>query len=220
MTPLYIADQSTRYFQTARGKVDIVCAGDSLTGWNNYGSAQSWPYPTYPRYLQQKCEPLGLQVADGGIAGEISDNGLAQVRHYLQLFANAHYFIIGFGTNDLGMWPDREQTSDRIIKNLGDMVDAVESAGGNTILFNVPNVNESMFPPALTAECREKRDYHNARLSRYCDQHGLPLVDIRLSLHDRHFGDPVHPNESGAKVIADTIFSVLEPFHRNSATDG
>ena len=75
MTPVYIVDESSTDFESARLNVDVVCAGDSLTGWNNYGPAQYWPFPTYPRFLQEKCESLDLQVADGGIAGEISDNG-------------------------------------------------------------------------------------------------------------------------------------------------
>jgi lysophospholipase L1-like esterase len=213
MSPLYIADQSTRQFELARLAVDVVCAGDSLTGWNNFGAVQSWPFPTYPRFLQQKCEALKLQVADGGIAGEISDNGLAHVRRYLDLFPNSHYFIIGFGTNDLGTWPDLEQTSDRIIKNLNSMVRSVESSGKKPILFNVPNANQTMLSESLAAECREKRDYHNAQLADFCEQHRIPLADIRPHLHDQHLGDWLHPNEAGAKVIAQVVFDALAWVH-------
>ena len=42
------------------------------------------------------------------------------------------------------------------------MVDFVEDQGKQAVLFNVPNANESMFPPAVAKELREKRDYHNA----------------------------------------------------------
>lgn len=196
--------------------VDVVCAGDSLTGWNNYGPSQYWPFPTYPRFLQKKCEPLGLQIADGGIAGEISDNGPGHVRRYLELSPDSRYFIIGFGTNDLGTWPDLERTSQRIIKNLDIMVQAVWSANEKPIMFNVPNVNEAMFPPPLVADCRQKRDYHNDKLSTYCAQNELPLADIRSHLHDRHIGDSLHPNEAGAKVIADVVFEVLSEVHIGS----
>ena len=72
-----------------------MCAGDSITGWNNFGPANLWPYPTYPQFLQQLSEPSGLRIADGGIAGEVSDNGLSHVKSYLDLFPNALYFIIG-----------------------------------------------------------------------------------------------------------------------------
>ena len=213
MTPLYIVDESTEQFESARFDVDVVCAGDSLTGWNNYGRFEYWPFPTYPRFLQPKCESLKLQVADGGIAGEISDNGPRHVRRYLELFPNSRYFIIGFGTNDLGTWPNLERTSQRIIENLESMVSAVRSANKIPILFNVPNVKAAMFPPSLAVECHQKRDYHNAQLSSLCAQNEIPLADIRSQLHDEHIGDNLHPNEAGARLIADTVFDVLAEVH-------
>ena len=217
MTPLFVVDESSDRFESARLDVDVVCAGDSLTGWNNYGSAEYWPFPTYPRFLQQKCERLELQVADGGIAGEISDNGLRHVHRYLELFPKSRYFIIGFGTNDLGTWPNLERTSQRIIENLSSMVQVVRSAKKKPILFNVPNVNEAMFPPSLVADCRQRRDYHNDKLSSFCAQNEIPLADIRSQLHDRHIGDNLHPNEAGAKVIADVVFGVLAAVHSESS---
>ena len=69
-----------------------------------------------------------MKVANGGIAGEVSDNGPQQVQDYLELFPNARYFIIGMGTNDLGTWPDTAATSKRIIGNLGKMVQAVKES--------------------------------------------------------------------------------------------
>ncbi len=118
---LYIADRGMPSFQAARLSADIVCAGDSITGWNNFGGVRDWPYRTYPEFLQGLCECQGLTVANGGIAGEVSPNGLGQVRDYLSLFPNAWYFVVGYGTNDLGMWPEVERTSPRIIENLDRM---------------------------------------------------------------------------------------------------
>src|SRR5208337_2550059 len=104
--PVYTVAQGTPTFEAERTAVDIVCCGDSLTGWNNFGPVNSWPYPTYPQFLQILCKPLKLRIANGGIAGEISDNGPQQVTGYLELFPNARYSVIGMGTNDLGMSPD------------------------------------------------------------------------------------------------------------------
>ena len=72
---LYVADRGMPSFETARLSADVVCAGDSITGWNNFGVVGDWPYRTYPEFLQGLCEPLGLTIANGGIAGEISENG-------------------------------------------------------------------------------------------------------------------------------------------------
>lgn len=214
MKPLYLVDRSTPAFEQARATIDVVCAGDSITGWNNFGPPDSWPYPTYPRFLQAACRELGLAVADCGIAGEISQNGVGQVQDYLNLFPNARYFIIGFGTNDLGMRPDTEQTSQQIIGNLTRMVDDVRSKGKPPILFNVPYANEALFVPFIAKELHAKRDYHNAQLKAYCDRNGIPLVDVCSQLHDEHLGDELHPNDAGARIIAAGVFNVLAAVHK------
>jgi lysophospholipase L1-like esterase len=213
---LYVVDSDSPAFRQECGSVDVVCVGDSITGWNNYGPAKYWPFPTYPRFLQELCRPLRLRVADGGIAGEVSDNGLAHVDRYLCMFSNAKYYIVGFGTNDLGTWPDLDQTSKRIIDNLGQMVDAIENHGAKPILFNVPHVNESAFPPEIAQDARRRRGYHNPRLAQLCQQRDLPLVDICSHLRDEHFGDELHPNESGARIIAGEVFRALDAKHRET----
>lgn len=208
---LYTIDRRTPTFEAARAAVDVVCAGDSLTGWNNFGSADSWPYRTYPDFLQELCVPLGLRIANGGMAGEISNNGLNQVQDYLALFPKARYFVIGFGTNDLGTWPDTKATSKRIIGNLGRMVQVVQDQGKMAVLFNVPNANDAMFPSHIVEELCGKRRYHNARLEEFCEQQGIPLADICSRLHDEHFGDEFHPNDEGAKIIGEEVYHALSP---------
>lgn len=210
MEVVYFTDVSRPAFEQARGSVDVVCAGDSITGWNNFGPVGLWPYPTYPQFLQQLCAPSGLQVADGGIAGEVSDNGLGHVQRYLELFPNSRHFIIGFGTNDLGMWPDLRPTSRRILDNLHRMVQTVRDDGKQPLLLNVPYANESMFAPHIARDTHEKRDYHNRRLLEYCRENGVPLADIGVYLRDEHFGDELHPNQAGAKAIAERVFVVLK----------
>ena len=209
MDVLYVVERNTDAFESARTAVDIVCAGDSLTGWNNFGPVGQWPYQTYPDFLQMLCRPLGLRVANGGIAGEISDNGPQQVREYLHLFPNARYFVYGMGTNDLGTWPDTESTSRRIIDNLDRMAQLVRDRGKKPILFNVPHANEWMFPTHIATEIHNKRDYHNPRLKSFCDEHGIPMADICSSLRAEHFGDALHPNDEGARIIAEAVFQVL-----------
>jgi acyl-CoA thioesterase-1 len=212
------ADQGTPAFEADRTAVDVVCAGDSLTGWNNYGPAQTWPYPTYPQFLQELCLPLKLRIANGGIAGEISDNGPQQVEDYLALFPNARYFVFGMGTNDLGIWPDTEATSKKIIGNLGKMVQLVRDRGKRAVLFNVPNANGAMFVPAIAKELREERDFHNARLKEFCGKQGIPLADTCSRLKDEHFADELHPNAEGARIIAEEVFKVLVPLHKKESS--
>ena len=187
----------------------MVCAGDSLTGWNNIGRPHEWPYPTYPQYLEEMCGRLKLSIANGGIAGEISRNGVRHVNDYLDQFPGARYFVIGYGTNDLGIWPDLERTSRRIIDHLDQMVRAVRQRRRQPILFNVPYANESMFNAGVARQLHERRDYHNRRLRAHCEEHRIRLADICARLHDQHFGDALHPNGAGATIIAEEVFGVL-----------
>jgi len=129
------------------------------------------------------------------------------------LFPNSRYFIVGFGTNDLGTWPDLESTSRRIIENLDKMVQAVRDQEKVPMLFNVPYANESMFAPHIARDTHEKRDYHNERLGEYCQQNAVPMADICAHLRDEHFGDELHPNEGGAKIIAEETFAMLSRVH-------
>ena len=206
---LRVVDADKSSFEEARFAVDVVCAGDSITGWNNFGSVWNWPYPTYPEFLQNLCRPLELHVVDGGIAGELSEYGVAHVNRYLGMFPNSRIFVIGFGTNDLGTWPDLERTSREIIHNLNRMVTAVREAEKQAILFNIPPVKEGRFPPTMVEDARRKRDYHNGRLAEYCQQENVPLVDIHSCLSDQHFGDELHPNRAGAEIIAGAVFETL-----------
>lgn len=205
---LALVDHDSIAFQAGRPSVNLVCVGDSITGWNNYGDVEDWPHPTFPRFLQERCEPLGLSIANAGIAGEVSANGEPIVRQCLALFPNAKTFVIGFGTNDLGMWPDVDRTSPMIIENLDRIVWALRDAGRRPILLNIPPANGSMFSRSVAEELTRSRAVHNGRLATYCEDEGIPLVNLS-SLLDSHFADELHPNEAGARLIAEQVFEVL-----------
>ena len=206
---VYVVDRETSAFQRDRMSVDVVAPGTASQAGITSVRLNSWPYRTYPEFLLELCEPQGLRIANGGIAGEISENGVGQVRDYLGLFPNAQYFVVGYGTNDLGMWPDVEATSRRIIENLGRMVAAIRNQGREPILFNVPYANESLFPETVAQELHRHRDYHNEHLRQFCEQQQVPLADICSHLGDEHFADELHPNSEGAKLIAEQVYRVL-----------
>ena len=73
------------------------------------------------------------------------------------LFPNARYFVVGYGTNDLGMWPDVERTSPRIIESLDRMVRAIRDGEREPILLNVPPANGSRFVRSMAEDLRRKQ---------------------------------------------------------------
>ena len=209
MDVLYVVERDTAAFETARTTVDIVCAGDSLTGWNNFGPAGQWPYRTYPDFLQELCVPLGLRVANGGIAGEISDNGPNRSVTTLTCFPMPGFSSSAWGPTTWGHGPTPNLRAAESSATWAGWSQMVLDRGKQPILFNVPHVNEQMFPPRMAREVHGKRDYHNPQLKSFCDEHGIPLADICCLLRDEHFGDELHPNDRGAKIIAEAVFQVL-----------
>ena len=215
---LYLAHKHSPAFEAARHSVDIVCAGDSITGWNNFRRhVDDWPFCSYPEFLQRLCDPLGLTIADCGIAGEVSPNGVGQVQEYLGLFPNARHFVIGYGGNDLDKWPGVEETSPRIIENLNLMVEAVRAAGRTAVLLDVLNAEESRLSSEEAATLRHTLAYHNEHLRQHCRAHRVALVEVCGKLRAEHFDDPFHPNEQGAQIIAGEVFRVLMEIQPRSA---
>lgn len=94
------------------------------------------------------------------------------------------------------------------------MVDAVRGQGKRAAPMNVPYANEAVFSPRIAKELHAQRDYHNAQLRRFCDQQGITLANICSRLGDRHFADELHPNEAGARFIAEEVFQVLRRVHK------
>jgi lysophospholipase L1-like esterase len=207
---LYLADRGSLTFDARRITVDVVCAGDSITGWNNFRRHErDWPFCSYPEFLQVSCEPIGLTVVDCGIAGEISPNGVGQVREYLGLFPNARFFVLGYGSNDLDKWPIVEETSPRVIENLASMVEAVRGDERAAVLLDVLNADESRLSSEEAEALHRTLSFHNDRLREYCRSHRVPLVENFGRLSAGQFDDPFHPNEQGARVIAQEVFRVL-----------
>jgi len=55
-------------------------------------------------------------------------------------------------------------------------------------------------------------------LSEYCLQNQIPLVDIGSKLRDEHFADGLHPNEEGARIIAETVIQELTRMRQEEET--
>ena len=83
----------------------------------------------------------------------------------------------------------------------------LEGAGIDEVVYGT--VVHSVRAPNIAREARAQRDYHNTRLREFCEVEGIPLADICARLRDEHLGDELHPNEAGAKLIAEEVFRVF-----------
>jgi lysophospholipase L1-like esterase len=189
-------------------RIRVVCVGDSLTGWNNVGVQETWPFPVYPTHLDSEAE----EVANFGIAGGESKiaQGLAEMA--LKQLPNSQIYVIGFGTNDLGMNNDHVRTSRYIISNLSAAIDTLTEAGKKVILLNVPQAKLIAFPEYTRRSITAKREYHNGRLMELGAGRGIPVVDIYTGMKDEYFGDNLHTNTAGAKFIAERVKRELQNF--------
>ena len=125
------------------------------------------------------------------------------------MFPNARYFVVGYGTNDLGMWPEVERTSPRIIENLDGMVQAIREDGRQTDPAERPACERVDVPPVGRRGPAPHAGLPQRRLGEYCRRDRVPLVEIASKLRDEHFADELHPNEAGAQVIAGEVYRVL-----------
>jgi lysophospholipase L1-like esterase len=197
---------------TTPDRVTIVCVGDSLTGYNNFDD--DWPLPTYPDFFQQLLAGRGQTevVVNGGQAGAFSSVARGWSQQYLESFPRAQRFVIAFGTNDLAqvMEADIEAASARIIHNLAEAMELVRAQGKQVLCFNVPQLNSDCFGRATATLSRRLRAYHNTRLAEFCTAQGIPLADVCAKLENEHFADCLHPNETGARLIAEAVCALIK----------
>ena len=192
----------------------IVCVGDSLTGYNNFG--ELCPVPTYPAFLQEMLAPNGRApvVLNSGQAGEVSGMAAHLTREYLRLCPGATHMVIAFGTNDLGQveggMAEAEARSEMVIRNLRDAFSTARAAGSQVLCFNVPDLNASLLGEKMFAFASQIRDLHNRRLAEYCTANQVALADIRSLLRVEHFADALHPNAAGARLIAEAVCSLIQ----------
>ena len=160
--------------------------------------------------LAKKLRTAGLnfQVTNASAAGGTTEGGLERLPAHLK--RKIDIFIVELGINDAF----RGVPVDQIQNNLQQIIDKVK--GRNP---NVRVVIAGMELPNYAAD-----DYVSAFGKMFADlaaKHGAALVPYLLQ---RVAGDPsmnlsdgIHPNAAGQKILAETVWHVLEPIARQIA---
>ncbi len=183
----------------------VVVLGDSLTA----GFGLSSPELAYPAILQQRIDASGLKfrVVNAGVSGDTSAGGFSRVDVALE--GDVRVLIVALGGND-GL---RGLPVEELRRNLAGIIERAKSRHIKVVIAAMeapPN-----FGSTYTTEFRKV----------YTDlahEYGAALVPFLLqgvagveSLNQR---DGIHPTPEGARLVADNVWTVLDPLLARSAT--
>ncbi|MGE3887107.1 MAG: arylesterase [Vicinamibacterales bacterium] len=182
---------------------EIVILGDSLTAGLGLDSTQS-----FPALIQQRLDERGLrfQVVNAGVSGDTSAGGLRRLEWALE--GNPRVLIVALGGNDAL----RGLPIEDLERNLTAIIERGKREGLVVILAGMeapPNNG-----PEYTARFRRVyRDLASA--------HDVVLIPFLLEgvAGEAAFNqaDGIHPNEEGARLVADTVWRALEPVLKAAA---
>lgn len=178
----------------------ILCFGNSLTA--GYGFTQEH---SYPGVLQKMLNEKGYsyQVVNAGVSGETSAGGLNRIQRYLDI--DADIFILELGIND-GL---RGQSLDAMENNLQKILELVKQKMKNAKL-----IIAGMDLP-VNVQNQYIRRFLNIypSLAEKIDAVLIPhfLEDV-MGVPSLNLPDRLHPNIKGYKIIAQNVFTVLQPY--------
>ncbi len=180
-----------------KARPKVVALGDSLTAGLGLVESQA-----YPAILQQRidAEGYGFEVVNAGVSGDTSAGGVRRLDWALD--NDVKVLILALGANDglrgLAV-PDMKQNLTTIITRARERNVVVILAG----MEAPPNYGQE-YATAFRQAYREIAVREKVLF--------LPfLLDKVAGQSTMNQGDGIHPNERGARIVADNIWSVLKP---------
>jgi acyl-CoA thioesterase-1 len=175
----------------------IVAYGDSLTAGLGLLEQEA-----YPAVLQRKIDEHGysFEVVNAGLSGDTSAGGVRRLDWALE--GDVKVLIVAFGGND-GL---RGLPVSQLRENLKAIIGKARERGAVVILAGMeapPNFGQeyaTAFRQAFRDVALEERVLFVPFL--------LNNVAGRSELNQP---DGIHPNQQGAQVVAETVWTVLEP---------
>lgn len=180
---------------------EIICAGDSLTGWKVYDSNEKyWPFATYPRFLQEQITEgnNSTRIINAGFDGFESDMADSIAAEYLGMYPDSRGFVMFFGINDL--------LKTKYTANLGETVVSHLNAAAKRVI----NKNKLPFVINMPRYISPGARQFNKILADSIEK-GARIIDISSKLKPAHLEDGVHTNELGARAIAKEVYRALGP---------
>lgn len=173
----------------------IVAFGDSLTAGVAAGE-------TYPEDLQDLLNQHGYkyQVDNQGVSGDTTTDGLARIDNVLS--QHPALVILEFGGND-GL---RGVPVDSIDQNLQKMIGEIKNAKIPLVLLGItlpPNYGAD-YVKSFTAMYPTLAKKYNLRFVPFLLLHVYQNPDLMQP-------DGIHPSEAGNKIVAQDVFSLIQP---------
>jgi acyl-CoA thioesterase I len=184
----------------------ILVLGDSLS--QGFGLA---PGEAYPMLLAKKLRAAGLnfQVTNASAAGGTTQGGLERLPAHLK--RQIDILIVELGINDAF----RAVPVDQIQNNLQQIIDKAKTRnpGVRVVIagMRLPNYAADDYVSAFGKMFADLAGKNGAALVPYLLQSVAGDPSLNLS-------DGIHPNAAGQKVLAETVWQVLEPIARDVAS--
>jgi len=197
------ADGSAEKADEAAGTVLFI--GTSLTAGLGLPEALS-----YPLLIEQRIGDAGLpfDVVNAGVSGETSAGALRRIDWLLR--QDFDVVVLETGANDMLRGIDPASTE----SNIQAIIDRIREARPDVTIVlagmrSLPNMGA------------EYAQAFEAIYPRVAERNDLPFVPFLLEgvggVRELNQSDGVHPNAEGHRIIADTVWQVLEPVLKQAA---
>lgn len=184
--------------ETPKSKI-ILCFGDSITA--GYGLDDS--NDAFPAVLQSRIDSLGLDyiVVNSGLSGETTAGGRSRIQWVLN--QDIDIFLLELGGNDgLRGVPLSETRA-----NLQAIIDAVRNNNPNTTII----LAGMELPPNMGQDYTSEFRSIFADLAKKNEVAFIPFILKNVGgIAELNQNDGIHPTVEGHKIVANTVWEVLE----------
>jgi acyl-CoA thioesterase-1 len=183
----------------------IVFLGDSLTAGLGLDLDRS-----FPALIQQRLDREGYRytVVNAGVSGDTSAGGLRRLE-WAMSEGTTSVLVLALGGND-GL---RGLPPEQLEQNLATMIERGQSRGATVILAGMEA------PPNFGADYTSRFRAVYPALAKKYQVKLIPFI-LQGVAGDKSLNqsDGIHPNERGARIIADMVWQTLAPELRKAST--
>lgn len=177
----------------------ILFFGNSITAAYGLNSSES-----FPAIIQEKIDSLGYdyKVVNAGLSGETTAAGKNRIDWVLER-QQVDIFVLELGANDglRGLDPQMSK------ENLAEIIDKVRAANPDVEII----LAGMMVPPSMGGEYAKKFSRIFPELAAEKDVALIPfLLENVAGERALNQADGIHPTAEGQKIVAETVWLVLE----------